>query len=56
MGHDGPCLFFPQNDSDVCGSRLDLYNAARAAAHRTGGATVFAYRVRDSDRYGVVEF
>ena len=28
----------------------------RAAAHRTGGATVFAYRVRDPDRYGVVEF
>jgi glucose-1-phosphate thymidylyltransferase len=28
----------------------------RTAAHRTGGATVFAYRVRDPDRYGVVEF
>jgi glucose-1-phosphate thymidylyltransferase len=28
----------------------------RAAANRTGGATVFAYRVRDPDRYGVVEF
>ena len=28
----------------------------RAAARRSAGATVFAYRVRDPDRYGVVEF
>jgi glucose-1-phosphate thymidylyltransferase len=28
----------------------------RAAAHRAEGATVFAYRVRDPERYGVVEF
>jgi glucose-1-phosphate thymidylyltransferase len=28
----------------------------RAAAHRTAGATVFAYRVRDPERYGVVQF
>jgi glucose-1-phosphate thymidylyltransferase len=28
----------------------------RAAAERTSGATVFAYRVRDPERYGVVEF
>jgi glucose-1-phosphate thymidylyltransferase len=28
----------------------------RAAAQRTVGATLFAYRVRDPDRYGVVEF
>ena len=28
----------------------------RAAAVRTAGATVFAYRVRDPERYGVVEF
>jgi glucose-1-phosphate thymidylyltransferase len=28
----------------------------RAAAARTVGATVFAYRVRDPERYGVVEF
>jgi glucose-1-phosphate thymidylyltransferase len=27
-----------------------------SAATRTGGATVFAYRVRDPERYGVVEF
>jgi glucose-1-phosphate thymidylyltransferase len=27
-----------------------------AAAARTGGATVFAYRVRDPERYGVVDF
>ena len=28
----------------------------RSAATRTGGATVFAYHVRDPERYGVVEF
>ena len=28
----------------------------RAAAQRTKGATVFAYQVRDPERYGVVEF
>jgi glucose-1-phosphate thymidylyltransferase len=28
----------------------------RAAAARTAGATVFAYRVRDPERYGVVSF
>jgi len=28
----------------------------RSAAHRTAGATVFAYRVRDPERYGVVQF
>src|SRR5262245_31342306 len=28
----------------------------RAAAQRSSGATVFAYRVRDPERYGVVEF
>jgi glucose-1-phosphate thymidylyltransferase len=28
----------------------------RAAARREGGATVFAYRVRDPERYGVVDF
>jgi len=28
----------------------------RAAAARTSGATVFAYQVRDPERYGVVEF
>jgi glucose-1-phosphate thymidylyltransferase len=28
----------------------------RRASERTGGATVFAYQVRDPERYGVVEF
>ena len=33
-----------------------LPDQLRAAAARTGGATVFAYRVRDPQRYGVVDF
>ena len=33
-----------------------LTEALRRAAGRTGGATVFAYRVHDPERYGVVEF
>jgi glucose-1-phosphate thymidylyltransferase len=31
-------------------------DALQAAAHRQTGATVFAYRVKDPERYGVVEF
>jgi glucose-1-phosphate thymidylyltransferase len=34
----------------------DLPESLRRAAHKDAGATVFAYRVRDPDRYGVVEF
>jgi len=33
-----------------------LTEAVRAAAANTAGATVFGYRVRDPQRYGVVEF
>jgi glucose-1-phosphate thymidylyltransferase len=33
-----------------------LSEQLRVAAQRTSGATVFAYRVRDPERYGVVEF
>ncbi len=33
-----------------------LTDAARAAAERAGGASVFAYHVNDPERYGVVEF
>src|SRR5215813_6482711 len=33
-----------------------LTEALRRAAARTDGATVFAYRVHDPERYGVVEF
>ena len=33
-----------------------LSDAVRSAAEREKGATVFAYRVRDPERYGVVEF
>ncbi len=33
----------------------DLQTKLRAAAARTSGATVFAYAVRDPERYGVVE-
>src|SRR5215207_10718587 len=31
-------------------------DSLRSAASRDSGATVFAYRVRDPERYGVVEF
>jgi glucose-1-phosphate thymidylyltransferase len=34
----------------------DLVTATQRAAAQPGGATVFAYRVRDPERYGVVEF
>ena len=34
----------------------DLVDSLRRAAAKTRGATVFAYRVRDPERYGVVEF
>jgi len=34
----------------------DLVESLRRAATQMGGATVFAYRVRDPERYGVVEF
>ena len=34
----------------------DLPESLRRAAGKTRGATVFAYRVRDPERYGVVEF
>jgi glucose-1-phosphate thymidylyltransferase len=34
----------------------DLSDMLRRAAARAAGATVFAYRVRDPERYGVVEF
>jgi len=33
-----------------------LSDAVRSAAEREKGATVFAYRVRDPERYGVVDF
>src|SRR6059058_1038516 len=33
-----------------------LTDSLRRAAMRSGGATVFAYRVHDPERYGVVEF
>jgi glucose-1-phosphate thymidylyltransferase len=34
----------------------DLTDSLRRAAAKSRGATVFAYRVRDPERYGVVEF
>jgi glucose-1-phosphate thymidylyltransferase len=41
-------------DNIFYGAHLSDY--LRSAAARTTGATVFAYRVRDPERYGVVEF
>jgi glucose-1-phosphate thymidylyltransferase len=52
VGADGVALAL--GDNIFYGSALS--DALRAAAARTRGATVFAYRVRDPERYGVVEF
>jgi glucose-1-phosphate thymidylyltransferase len=41
-------------DNIFYGSHFTDY--VRSAASRTSGATVFAYQVRDPERYGVVEF
>jgi glucose-1-phosphate thymidylyltransferase len=52
IGNDGVCLvlgdniFFGQGFSPVL----------RAAAGRKSGATIFAYKVKDPERFGVVEF
>jgi glucose-1-phosphate thymidylyltransferase len=57
IGHEfilrgGVCLAL--GDNIFYGAHLSDY--LRAAAAREHGATVFAYRVRDPERYGVVEF
>jgi glucose-1-phosphate thymidylyltransferase len=52
MNGDGAALALGDNLFYGTGLADDL---RRAAAHATG-ATVFAYRVRDPERYGVVEF
>lgn len=49
-----------QNSALVLGDNLfyghDLQNVLTAAARRNNGATVFAYRVRDPERFGIVDF
>jgi len=52
MAGDGAALALGDNLFYGTGLADDL----RRAAAQTGGATVFAYRVRDPERYGVVEF
>jgi glucose-1-phosphate thymidylyltransferase len=53
---------FVGNDSSalVLGDNIfyghDMAQDLRAASNRAAGATVFAYRVHDPERYGVVEF
>jgi glucose-1-phosphate thymidylyltransferase len=52
VGRDGVALAL--GDNIFYGEALSA--GMRAAAARSSGATVFAYRVRDPERYGVVEF
>ncbi len=50
---DQPCAL-ALGDNLIFGDRLSVL--LRAAASRPEGATVFAYQVRDPERYGVVQF
>jgi glucose-1-phosphate thymidylyltransferase len=50
----GEAVALALGDNIFHGHRLQEY--LQRAAARAGGATVFAYRVRDPQRYGVVEF
>ena len=52
VGHDPSCLIFGDNIFFGHG----LPDQLRSAAKLTQGAVVFAYAVRDPQRYGVVEF
>lgn len=52
IGNDGCALIL--GDNIFYGH--DLETSLRRAARQDGGATVFAYYVRDPQRYGVVEF
>jgi len=52
IGHSSCCLVLGDNIFYGHGMGTNL----KRAAERESGATVFAYRVRDPERYGVVEF
>jgi len=52
VGHDRSALVLGDNIFHGHG----LTEQLRSSAQRTPGATVFAYRVRDPERYGVVHF
>jgi glucose-1-phosphate thymidylyltransferase len=52
VGHDPSCLIFGDNIFFGHG----LPDQLRSAAGLTHGAVVFAYSVRDPERYGVIEF
>ena len=50
IGHDGACLILGDN---IFYGKLDFFRDALALKT---GACIFAYQVRDPERYGVVEF
>ncbi len=56
VGGDASCLILGDNIFYGQGMTGQLRDAASRVSGETGGSTVFAYRVHDPERYGVVEF
>ncbi|OIO66266.1 MAG: glucose-1-phosphate thymidylyltransferase [Zetaproteobacteria bacterium CG_4_9_14_3_um_filter_49_83] len=56
VGHDASCLILGDNIFYGQGMTSQLRRAATRVSEGEGGSTVFAYRVHDPERYGVVAF